>query len=79
LAEQKKIISHLDSFYGSREVPSDRRLILESAGLGRLESQGARFQEIEDEQTRRERLKEYQEEIDAFVAFLREKYFEGEK
>jgi hypothetical protein len=79
LEEQKKIIPYLDAFYGGREVPSGRRLILESSILGRLESQSARFQEIEDEQTKRERLGEYQEEMDAFVSFLKGEYFREEE
>ncbi len=78
LAEQKKVIPYLDSFYGSREVSSGRRLVLGNVALGRLESQGARFQEIEDEQATQERLREYQEEMNAFVAFLKEEYFRSE-
>jgi hypothetical protein len=75
LEEQRKIIPHLADFYKDRDVPFERRLMLGSATLGRLESQGARFQKIENDETKQVRLKEYQEEMNAFIAFLKERYF----
>lgn len=78
LEEQRKLIPHLDDFYKDRDAPFDRRLILENPALGRLESQGARFQKLEEEKTKKERLEEYQAEMNAFAAFLKERYFAEE-
>jgi hypothetical protein len=74
LAEQRKLFPHLDEFYRNRDVPFHRRLIIGSVRFGRLESQGARLQKIEDDTTKRERLNEYQAEMSAFIAFLKDKY-----
>jgi hypothetical protein len=79
LEEQRRILPHLDDFYKGRDVPAQRRLVLGNVALGRLESQGARLHKIEDESTRREMLKEYQEEMNEFISFLKEKYFAEEK
>ena len=79
LEEQRKILPHLDEFYHGRDVPSHKRLIIENISLGRLESQGVRFQKIEDEKVRQERLQEYREEMNAFISVLKDKYFQVEK
>lgn len=77
LAERKKIIPLLDEFYTSRISPFHSRLIPRSNVWGetRIESLGAELQEIENEETKKMRLKEYQDEMKAFSNFLKEKYF----
>ncbi|HUC31094.1 MAG TPA: hypothetical protein VMR99_00185 [Candidatus Paceibacterota bacterium] len=79
LEEQKKVFAHLELFYQNREAPFHKRLAMGYSGLGRLQSQGAELQKIEDAETRKERLKEYQEEMNAFISFLKEEYFKSEK
>ena len=73
--EFKKISPSLEVFYKNRDVPYDRRLIIDSRG--RLTAQGGIIQWGEDEETRARKLAEYQEEMAAFTEFLKQKFFAG--
>lgn len=78
LNERKKIIHLLEEFYAERKVPYEVRLGIDSMARGwsRIQSQGAEFQEIEnDENVRKQRLEQFQEEMRAFTDFLKNKYF----
>lgn len=77
LEERKKIIILLEEFYQNRKVPFESRLGLHVGARGkmRLQSQGADFQEIEeDEKIKAERLKAFQDEMNAFKDFLKQKF-----
>lgn len=77
LKERKKIMTHLSNFYKERNVPYDKRLIINPMGRGwsRIESQGAGLQKIEPEGIKKEKLSEYQQEMRDFSQFLKEKFF----
>ena len=77
LEESAKAMTHLEMFYRGRQVPYNRRLTLSflSDGQGRIESQGAEFQETAPPEIKQQKLAEYQEEMRAFTSFLKEKYF----
>jgi hypothetical protein len=76
LEETQKLFGPLEDFYRDRQVPYDTRLILRVFGRGttRVESQGALFQETADEKVKQDKLSEYQKEMAAFSAFLKECY-----
>lgn len=68
----KLALEQLDAFYAQRTVPYDRLLILQNyADSVRLQSQGALFQIADILGDRAEKLKEYQEEMQAFTDFLK--------
>lgn len=70
-----KLMALLDAFYRERLVPYDRRLIISNRdwlGRSRLECQGTELQEIAESALRQQKLAEYQGEMQAFTAFLRE-------
>lgn len=77
LEEAAKAMGLLDTFYKDRDVPYDRRLIISiaSAEYNRIESQGAEFQETASPETKQQKLVEYQHEMQAFTAFLKDTYF----
>ena len=77
LTERAKLMELLGAFYDNRKAPYDRRLIVQSMGLGRsrIESQGADLQEIAPPAVKQQRLGEYQEEMRAFTTFLKQRYF----
>lgn len=78
LEERKKIIPLLEEFYTERKVPYDIRLNIRdlARGWSRIQSQGAAFQEIEqDEEVKKQKLQQFQEEMRAFTEFLKDKYF----
>lgn len=76
LKERSKLISILDEFYRERDVPYERRLTIESwkDNASHITNEGARLQELFDENVRRQKLLEYQEEMRAFGKFLKNKY-----
>lgn len=76
LREQLRFVRLLKKFYKDRELSVDARLIMESA-MGRVISQGARFQEIRSQKERQEKLAEYQKEMRDFTTFLKKKYFQN--
>ncbi len=81
LAIRHKLMSYLAAFYEHRSTPYDVRLVMQAHGATgrcRLESQGADFQDIAPLEVRQKKLTEYQEEMRAFTAFLREQYFAEE-
>lgn len=77
LEERQKIMDLLDEFYKNRIVPYDRRLVIQSMEryVSRLQSQGANLQGIRTEDIKKEKLLEYQKEMEDFTKFLRDKYF----
>jgi hypothetical protein len=82
LAVRQRLIDYLAAFYKNRHVPYDVQLVIQSrdtTGRSRLESQGADFQEIAPPEIKQRKLLEYQEEMRAFTAFLKEKYFSEDK
>jgi uncharacterized protein (UPF0248 family) len=74
LEERKKLLTLLEDFYDERHVPLHQMLMIESYGhkRGRLQSQGADLQKIEDSETQQQRLREYQEEMNAFSEYLKQ-------
>lgn len=77
LAERKQLIQLLNQFYSGRNVPSDRRLVIEVFGntTRLLPSQGAKLQETLPPEVRQEMLREFQDEMNAFTQFLKERFF----
>ncbi|MEK7636376.1 MAG: hypothetical protein AAB362_01710 [Patescibacteria group bacterium] len=80
LKERAKLIVLLDEFYRGREVPYEQRLTIESwkDNTSHITNEGARLQELFDETVRRQKLLEYQKEMRAFGAFLKQKYLSQE-
>jgi hypothetical protein len=77
LAETKKGFKLLAEFYQGRQTSFDARLTLNvfGRGIGRIESQGAIYQETAQGFEKQQKLIEYQEEMKAFTQFLKQKYF----
>ncbi len=77
LTHRATLLRYLATFYEHRQVPYDVRLVVQSksAGRTRLESQGASLQEIASPERRAQKLAEYQNEMHAFTAFLKELFF----
>jgi len=75
--DQQKVIALLNTFYADRHISQDKRLIVYSRtpGTSALESQGARCQYIDSPEVRALKLREYQEEMLAFTAFLKAIFF----
>lgn len=81
LVIRHKLMSYLAAFYEHHSAPYDVRLVIQAQGATgrcRLESQGADFQDIASLEVRQKKLVEYQEEMRAFTAFLKEQYFAEE-
>jgi hypothetical protein len=71
-----RLMPYLMEFYQERMAPHDRRLILHDFFASfRLQSHGVFLQEIADLVQREAKLLEYQEEMRAFTAFLKARYF----
>ncbi len=78
LSERHKLMIYLDLFYENQHSPYDRRLTIQHRETwARLESQGTYFQRVSSEGLRMQKLSEYQEEMRAFTAFLKELFFYG--
>lgn len=77
LGERYKLMGYLVRFYENRHSSYERTLIIRhrGGGSGWLESQGAYFQRIASAEQRAQKLAEYQEEMQAFTAFLKELFF----
>lgn len=76
LAARLKVMTLLDAFYRERWVPYDRRLIITNRdwlGRSRIECQGTDFQEVAEPTLRQQKLVEYQQEMQAFAAFLKKR------
>jgi hypothetical protein len=70
--ELKQLLPFLDAFYRDREVPYEQRLIM--AGM-RLTSQGVELQAAEPDGVKAQKLRDYQEEMRAFTAFVKQQFF----
>lgn len=77
--EELKLTSALESFYQTHPLDYDRHLTLIHIKRGgcRMRPQGADIQEIRSLDERTLKLKEYQQEMNAFAAFLKERFFDG--
>jgi len=77
--DQQKVIDYLTQFYAERHVPYDCMLIVYSdiAGISTLESQGAPLQVLQPPEVKAQKLLEYQQEMQAFAAFLKHCYFQA--
>lgn len=76
LKEASRVMELLNVFYSNRQVSNDRRLTINPFGsFFRIESEGSFLQDIANDQTKNEKLQEYQEEMRTFTAFLKERYF----
>lgn len=71
LEEIQNAMRVLAEFYQARQVPYERLLTIHG---NRIESQGAIFQEIISPEERDQKLLDYQQEMQAFTAFLKNKY-----
>lgn len=78
LEERTKLIPLLDEFYKERRSSYDAMLTIESLkdNVNHVTNQGARLQELNDDDTRKKNLERYQDEMRAFGEFLKKKYFE---
>jgi hypothetical protein len=71
-----RLMAYLTEFYAERVVPHDQVLVLfEFASEFRLQCHGAFLQKIVEPDERYVKLKEYQEEMRAFTAYLKARYF----
>lgn len=64
----------LNQFYENRSVSYDNMLVVSIDSFARLHSIGADRQQIRSEEERSFKLIEYQEEMKAFTAFLKQKF-----
>jgi len=71
LEELQKVMHLLAEFYQNKPVTYDRLLTIRG---NRIETQGTQFQEIIAPEERRQKLLEYQAEMQTFTAFLKNKY-----
>ncbi len=81
LIVRRKLLAYLAVFYDQRQAPYDVRLVVQArstTGKSRLESQGADLQDVAPLDIKAQKLQEYQEEMHAFTAFLKECYFSEE-
>lgn len=80
--DQWKLLQVLEAFYANRQVSHSRMLFVHrlKPGVSILESQCARCQFIDSSEEKAEKkLKEYQEEMWQFTAFLKQKFFLTER
>jgi hypothetical protein len=79
LEGRRKVMSYLAAFYDQRIILYDVRLIIQAQGMGcsRIESQGADLQDTAPLDVRKQKLQEYQKEMQSFTAFLTEVWFSG--
>ncbi len=73
IASQYRIYQLLESFYKNRVVSYDRMITIKM-NL-RIQSQGGNFAEFLSPDERLQKLREYQEEMRYFTAFLKKLYF----
>lgn len=77
LSERFMLMGYLAHFYENRHSAYDRILTLQHHTYSaRLESLGAHFQRVAPGERRVQKLAEYQEEMRAFTAFLKEQFFQ---
>jgi hypothetical protein len=75
LTECQKVLNLLCEFYTNRLVRADIHLCI--SRVGRIESIGYDFIEIQHETIKESKIKEYQNEMTAFSNFLVNKYFKN--
>lgn len=72
----QKLMTILDEYYRDRYVVYDRRITIIRMHRGaRLESIGAYTQDINTHLVKKQKLKEYQDEMKEFTEFLKKMYF----
>lgn len=78
---RQRLLSLLAAFYGQRQVAFDIHLVIQARvdGKSRLESQGADMQDVLPLEQRQQKLQVYQQEMQAFTAFLKHLYFAQEE
>jgi len=75
------LYEYLDAFYADYHSSYDRHLVLDTNNIGLagsclLKPQGANFQEARSLDVQQVKLAEYQQEMQAFTAFLKEQFFQ---
>lgn len=76
LEEARKFTSYLKEFYSSHKTSYDRMLIIRTMyRFFRIESLGVFLQDIADPKTKQQKLGGYQEEMNLFTNFLKDKFF----
>lgn len=77
--EERKLAELLGAFYHVHPVEYDRHLVLVRfiKGECRLQSHGSEYQPFRNSVERAQKLKEYQEEMQAFALFLKEGFIDG--
>ncbi len=80
LPDQQKLFGLLASFYEERRVPYERQLILyRHEGRTRMTFHGAILYATASTEVRRQKLQEYQTEMQEFTIFLKRRYFSSEE
>jgi hypothetical protein len=75
LRERALLLTLLDEFYSDRNVPLEQRLIVIFHSISaRVMSQGVELQDLYPEDVQKKRLESFRREIDAFAAFLKNRY-----
>jgi hypothetical protein len=71
--ERLQLVHYLDAFYKHRAIAYESHLVMipYAMGMSRLESQGANYQDTIPEAIRAQKLRAYQEEMQAFADFLK--------
>jgi metal-dependent amidase/aminoacylase/carboxypeptidase family protein len=71
-----QLMTYLIAFYAERVVPHDRRLVINEFVAGfSLKCHGTFLQKVVEPPLRAVKLREYQEEMRTFTAFLKARYF----
>ena len=78
LQAEQGLVKQLEEFYQHYPFNYDRHLSIWRFGNGkpRMQSHGAEYQAFRDLAERAEKLKEYQQEMQRFAAFLKARFFE---
>ncbi len=76
--EERKLADLLEAFYCIHPVVYDRHLVLIRflKGECRLQSHGSEYQQYRSHSERAQKLQEYQDEMQAFATFLKERFFD---
>jgi hypothetical protein len=77
LQAEQGLVELLNAFYQHHTFDYDRHLIVWrfSNGKPRLQSHGAEYQPYRDPAKKAQKLKEYQDEMQCFASFLKERFF----
>ena len=76
LLEAAKMHNLLEEYYEGADTRHDIRIIIKPyMGRFRIESAGVFLQDINSEETKKQKLVEYKEEMSEFTSFLKSKYF----